>query len=324
MEPALHQLGAELLALAQRRVLERGHHDERRALVVEQRLDRARPGDEAVVHRLEVEKELGDVLEELTAEDAIGHLVEGPTRDVDHARAPLPSDAVGRGEPAQQPTAEEVGHARGGIEEVERVPGGRGVHHDQVVVAALVDVEEALHRDVVVTLHEARGEVVVEPVVENPVGGLLVGRVAHHQLVPALLGVEHRGPELAAWAEPGAGERLVGHPALHVADALDAERVGEALGRVDGHHEHLAAEVRRRREPGRRRDRRLADPARAAEHDDLLRREQRLQPGAHGRAHRPSSAASASATIAVSRGPGTGRTRTAGSRSGARSRSAAG
>ena len=50
--------------------------------------------DEPVVHRLEVEEELGDVLEELAAEDAIGHLVEGPARDVDHARAALAADAV--------------------------------------------------------------------------------------------------------------------------------------------------------------------------------------------------------------------------------------
>ena len=43
--------------------------------------------DEAVVHRLEVQEELGDVLEELAAEHAIGDLVEGPARDVDHAHA---------------------------------------------------------------------------------------------------------------------------------------------------------------------------------------------------------------------------------------------
>ena len=39
-----------------------------------------RPLDEAVVHRLEQDEELGDVLQELRAEDAIGQLVEGPER----------------------------------------------------------------------------------------------------------------------------------------------------------------------------------------------------------------------------------------------------
>ena len=73
VEVALHELVAELLALAQRRVLERGHDHERGALVVQERLDGTRALDEAVVHRLEVEEELGDVLEELTAEDAVGH-----------------------------------------------------------------------------------------------------------------------------------------------------------------------------------------------------------------------------------------------------------
>ena len=77
---------AEALGLVQRRRLERGHDRERRALVVQQALDRLGPRDEAVVHRLEVQEELGDVLEELAAEDAVGHLVEGPARDVD-ARA---------------------------------------------------------------------------------------------------------------------------------------------------------------------------------------------------------------------------------------------
>ena len=78
-----------------------------------------------VVHRLEVQEELGDVLEELAAEQAIGHLVEGPARDVDHARAALAADPVRHREPAQQPAAEELGHPLRRVEEVERVPGRR-------------------------------------------------------------------------------------------------------------------------------------------------------------------------------------------------------
>ena len=130
--------------------------------------------DEAVVHRLEVQEELGDVLEELAAEDAVGHLVEGPARHVEHARAALAADAVRQREPAQQPAAEEVGHARRRVEEVDRVPRRRRVDDDEVVLAARVDLEQALHRDVVVALHEPRGEVVVQPVLEDAVRGLLV------------------------------------------------------------------------------------------------------------------------------------------------------
>ena len=87
MEVASRQLRAEALGLVQRRGLERGDDRERRAPVVQQPLDGLRPLDEAVVHRLEVEEELGDVLEELAPEHAVGDLVEGPARDVDHAHA---------------------------------------------------------------------------------------------------------------------------------------------------------------------------------------------------------------------------------------------
>ena len=43
---------------------------------------RVGPLDEAGVHRLEQDEELGDVGQELRAEDPVGHLVEGPRRDV--------------------------------------------------------------------------------------------------------------------------------------------------------------------------------------------------------------------------------------------------
>ena len=231
--------------------------------------------DEPRVHRLEVEEELGDVLEELTAEHAIGHLVEGLARRVEHAATASAADAVGNGEPPQQPTAEEVGHARGRLEEVDRVPRGRRVDDDEVVLAARVHLVEALHRDVVVALHEATGDVVVHPVVEDAVRGGLVGRVAQHQLVPRALGVEHRRPQLAARLHAELGVRVERHPAGHVAERLEAQRVGEALGGVDGEDEHLAAEARRGGERGRGRGRRLAHATGAAEHHHLAGGQQR-------------------------------------------------
>ena len=62
MEPAVAQHRAEVLGFVQRRGFERGDDREGRAPVVQQPLDRLRTLDEAVVHRLEVEEELGDVL----------------------------------------------------------------------------------------------------------------------------------------------------------------------------------------------------------------------------------------------------------------------
>ncbi len=267
---------------------------------MQEAFDRVRALDEPLVHRLEEQEELGDVLQELAAEQPIGHLVEGPARHVDHARAPLAAHAVGHREPSEEPAAEELGHPLRRVEEVERVPGRRGVHDDQVELACFVDLEEALHRDVVVALHEARGDVLVEAVVEDPVGGLLVGRVAQHERVPRLLGVEHRGPQLTADLETGGLEGVLGDALLRVADPLEAECVGEPLGRVDREHEHLAAEPARRAECRGRGDSGLAHATGAAADDDLLRREQGLE--ARGR-HSPSSWLSASATIRVSRSP---------------------
>ncbi len=264
---------------------------------------------EAVVHRLEVQEELRDVLEELATEDPIGHLIERPTREVDEARAALPADAVRHRQPAQQPSPEEVGHASRRLQEVDRVPGRRRIDHDQVVRTGRVEVEEALHRDVVVTLHEAPGDVVVEPVLEDSVRRLLIGCVAQHELVPARLGVEHRGVQLAARLEARRTEHLVGHASFHVAERLEAEGVGEAAGRVDREHEDLAAGAHGRAQRGSRGDRRLPHATGAAEHHDLACREQRLQVGRPrrrtlgGAPHAPSSLARASATIRVTRSP---------------------
>ena len=118
----------------------------------------------------------------------------------------------------------------GRVEEVDRVPGRRRVDDDQVVLAARVDLEEPFHRDVVVALHEARGEVVVQPVLEDAVRGLLVGRVAQHEVVPRLLGVEHRRPQLAARLDP----RRLQHLGRDAVRARCRCRRGRARSRAGG------------------------------------------------------------------------------------------
>ncbi len=85
-------------------------HDHKRGAPVEQEaFDRPGPLDEAGVHGLEQDEELGDVLQELRAEHPIGDLVEGPGGDVDHA-AP-----VGRNQQPQQARGEELGHPLRGL-----------------------------------------------------------------------------------------------------------------------------------------------------------------------------------------------------------------
>ena len=183
--------------------------------------------------------------EELGAEDPVGDLVEGLGG---HVHEPRP---VGDDQPPQEAGREEVGHALGGVEEVEGVAGRRGVHHDEVVVALRVDLVEALHGDVVVALDEPARDVLVQRVGQDLVPGLLVGGMAADQGVPRLLGVEHGRPQLTPGLEAGGPEGLVGHPVLGVADPVQAEGVGQPLGRVDGEDEHLAAVADARPSPPR-------------------------------------------------------------------------
>ena len=111
-----------------------------------------------------------------------------------------------------------------------------------------VDLVELLHGEVVVAVHEAAGDVLVQRVGEHRVADLGVGRVTADQLVPPRLGVEHRRPQLATRRDPDRAQRLVGHPRRHVAELADTQRVGQTAGRVDGQHEDPAALLGRRRQ----------------------------------------------------------------------------
>jgi hypothetical protein len=302
VQPSLLEGVDEELGLAHGRGLQRGDDDERRAPVGQRAGHGLGTRDEALVHRLEQQEELGDVLEELRTEDAVGHGVEGLRGHRQHA-------AAGRHrEPAEQAAGEEVGHPLRRLEEVDGVPRRRCVDDDQVEAAGRVDLVEALHRDVVVALHEPARDVLVERVGEDGVARGRIGGVATHEVVPRLLRVEHGGPQLAARLHPCVEERLPGHLGLDVAEGLEAQRVGQALGRVDGEHEHLAAVVDR----GHRRDGGggggLPHAAGTAVDHDLLRGEELLHRAgrtlARAAGHQyPSSSARCSATWRVARAP---------------------
>src|SRR5262245_8893828 len=172
------------------------------------------------------------------------------------------------------------------------------VHHDEVVAARGVNLEQPLHGDVVVALHELGSDVRVQRVGQDGVARAYVGRVAAHEVVPALLGVEHRHPELATRLEAGGGEGVGGDACLHVAESLESERARQAPGRIDGEHEDPSAEVRRGHGAEGGGDRGLADAARPAHDGDLLGGKEALDRTRHG-----SSSASASATCDVARIP---------------------
>ena len=80
MEVASAQRAGQVARFVRRGRLERGHHDERGSRVAEEPLDLAGMLDEPLLHRLEEDEELGDVLEESRPEDSIRHLVEGLRR----------------------------------------------------------------------------------------------------------------------------------------------------------------------------------------------------------------------------------------------------
>ena len=101
-------------------------------------------------------------LQEAAAEHPVGDLVE---RLRGHREQPR---AVRHGEPAQQPAAEELDHPRRRVEHGQGVARRRRVDDDEVVLARRVEVVQLLHREVVVAVHEAAGDVLVQRVGRAP------------------------------------------------------------------------------------------------------------------------------------------------------------
>jgi hypothetical protein len=122
---------------------------------------------------------------------------------------------------------------------------------------------------------------------QDLVARLAVRCVAADEVVPRLLGVEHGRPQLPPWLDAGGAEGLVGHPVLAVADAVESEGVGQALGRVDGQDQDLAAVTDRGHDRRRRRRGGLAHAPGATGDDDLLGGQQPVHRAAAGGAARP-------------------------------------
>jgi hypothetical protein len=139
------------------------------------------------------------------------------------------------------------------------------------------DLEQALDRHVLEHPGEAARQVPVVAVAEDAVARRLVGRVAGDQAVEGAAGVEQAGVEARWRATParaaGGGEAREVDRHLAVARRLaDPERVLEPQRRVEGHDQRVAARTpaagrravaQRRDDAERRRERGLADAARA-------------------------------------------------------------
>ncbi len=293
VEVPLVQCLHEALGFGQRSTLQCGHDNEGGPLVAKQSAHGLGPFDEALVHRLEKQEELGDVRKKLRAENPVSHLVE---RTGCQVHEPIP---VWGGEHPQEATREELGHALRGFEEVDGVSAGGRVEDDEVVATLRMDLVEALHGDVVVALDEPASDVAVEGVGQDSIAGVGVRRVAAHQVVPRLLGIEHGGPQFAPCSLPQIDLGLA------IADVLDAQGISQPTGGIDGEHKNLSALFGCRPGGSRSCHCRLADASRTAEHDNLPGSQQGLQTlrPLCCRAHSPISAASASATWRVARRP---------------------
>jgi hypothetical protein len=207
------------------------------------------------------------------------------------------------GQQLHQAAVEHPEQAVGRLEEVERVLRRRRVEHDQVELGARAHLVDLLHRRVLGAARERVRDVLVDAVREDALARGGVGREARHQLVEGALHVEHHGVELARGGHPS----RVSQPradGLRLEPSADAERVGEALGRVDGEHEHAPA-ASGSAEPDRRREGGLAD-ATGAYAGDHAPREQRLD-GRALHAHGVSPASSVAARRPRSSGPRTPR-----------------
>ena len=192
---------------------------------------------EAIVHALEGEEELREVLEELQPEDAVGQLEGEGAGPRGHLEGELAGGEVGPEEPAQDARVEEAHQAVGGLEEVEGVAGGRGVEDHEVPALVRRQLQQLLHRHVLVAAGQGGGGVAVEAVLEDAARGGLVGGVAGDELVEGALHVEDHGPELARRRHSGTG----GESPRPAREPPQPEAGGEAPRGVDGAHQDPAA-----------------------------------------------------------------------------------
>ena len=158
---------------------------------------------------------------------------------------------------------DELREPLGRVEEVEGVAGGRGVEDEEVVAALLVDLEELLHRHVLLGAGQGVGELAVDPVLEDPVAASrhparACGR-ARRRWPSRPACIAQSSPRIS---EPARSKSVGSTQPGRVLELLQAQRVGQSLGGVDRQHADLLAA---RGEPGGERGRggRLAHAARA-------------------------------------------------------------
>jgi hypothetical protein len=250
----------EVRRLAQRVRFRRGHHQERRAGRLQQPVGPFGTLAEATEHGVKRADERLRVLEHLRAQDLgqrAGHHGEPGVQHL-HVRHPGP----GRdGQQPDQPAIEEPAEPLRRVEEVQRRPAGRGIHHDEVPLVGVPELAELLHRHVLLRPGEARGQRLVERVGQDLRGPVRVG-VRLDDFIERPLHVQHHRVQAAA-----AGGVDAVHRPRGVVQGGQAHRLGQPPGWVDGQHAGLPAAFGGA-QADRGRGRGLADAARSAADDD--------------------------------------------------------
>jgi hypothetical protein len=288
---ALDQPAVEVQRLLEGQGRGAGHQHEAGLVAAEHLVHLRRPLLEAGVHPLEGQEELGQVLQELQAQHAVGELQEEgprPRRDLQGQPA---GHEVRLQEPAQDAGVEEAHQPLRRLEEVQGMARGRGVEHHEVEALVPGKVEQLLHRHVLVAARQRRGDLLVEAIAEDAAPRGLVRRVALDQGVELPLGVEGHRPHAPALRGVEAADV---HLPRAVAQRLQAEAGDQAPRGVDGADQHAAALDRGTQGQGGR-GRRLADPARARHDEDAPPLQRVLQCAmrcAHAASRRSASACS--------------------------------
>ena len=251
----------EVAGLPQGVALRCGDDDESGAGGLEQVVGGLRPLPEPAEHRLERADELRHVLEHLRTDDLGDDAGEEVEPGADDPEVGLAAGLRGGEQDADHAPVEERREPLRGVEEVQGRARRRGVHDDQVVVAAGLELAELLHRHVLLRAGEGAGQRLVEGVLQD-LGRLVALGVGQDDLVEGPLHVEHHRVERAAAGRVDALDAAGG-----VVQLGQAHRLRQPLGRVDREHDGTAPAL-----GGSQRERggggRLADAAGAGAHQD--------------------------------------------------------
>ena len=155
---------------------------------------------------------------------------------------------------------------------------GWGVDDHEVVLAGGVEIVQLLHRQVVVAVHEAAGDVLVQRVVEHRVREPRRRARGGGSGRPTPPWCRASPPTaLPRGVMPESAKALSGTRTGSLPNAGDAERGSQTTGGVDGEHEHPARLLGGGLDGESGRHRGLAHPARSGDEDHLLAGQQGVE-----------------------------------------------